>query len=101
MRTELGESPVAFRINRVGDMAHITFFENAAQLPSEDAPRWQADIYTLVVPYRPGLTASIEANYQAWMDRAKAQEEAAPPPTIEERVGVVEETVTLIAEVLL
>ena len=33
MRTELGESPVAFKIDQIGTRAQITFFENAVQLP--------------------------------------------------------------------
>ena len=100
MRTELGESPVAFKVDVIGSRAQITFFENAVQLPSDEQPRWEADMYTLDVPNRPGLTASVESNYAAWMNMAKAQEEILPPPTIEQRVDVVEENVSLLAEVI-
>ena len=101
MRTELGESPVAFKVDLIGTRAQVTFFENAVQLPSEEQPRWQADMYTLDVAARPGLTASIESNYQAWLDMAKAQEEVLPPKALDERVEDVEATIDLIAEVLL
>lgn len=86
----------------IGSRAQITFFENAVQLPSapDEQPRWEADMYTLDVPNRPGLTASVESNYAAWMDMAKAQEEILPPPTIEQRVDVVEENLSLLAEVI-
>ena len=57
-------------------------------------------MYTLDVPNRPGLTASVESNYAAWMNTAKAQEEILPPPTIEQRVDVVEENLSLLAEVI-
>ena len=57
-------------------------------------------MYTLDVPNRPGLTASVESNYAAWMEMAKAQEEILPPPTIEQRVDVVEENLSLLAEVI-
>lgn len=101
MKTELGESPVAFKVDLIGSRAQVTFFENAAQLPSDEQPRWEADMYILDVPARPGLVASIEANYQAWLDVAKTQEGILPPKAIEERVGDVEQAVNLIAEVLL
>ena len=86
----------------IGSRAQITFFENAVQLPSapDEQPRWEADMYTLDVPNRPGLTASVESNYAAWMDMAKAQEEILPPPTIEQRVDIVEENLSLLAEVI-
>lgn len=102
MRTELGESPVAFKVDVIGSRAQITFFENAVHLPSapDEQPRWEADMYTLDVPNRPGLTASVESNYAVWMDMAKAQEEILPPPTIEQRVDVVEENLSLLAEVI-
>jgi len=102
MRTELGESPVAFKVDVIGSRAQITFFENAVQLPSapDEQPRWEADMYTLDVPNRSGLTASVESNHAVWMDMAKAQEEILPPPTIEQRVDVVEENLSLLAEVI-
>ena len=84
----------------IGSRAQITFFENAVQLPSDEQPRWEADMYTLDVPNRPGLTASVESNYAVWMNMAKAQEEILPPPTIEQRVDVVEENLSLLAEVI-
>ncbi len=101
MRTELGESPVAFKVDVIGSRAQITFFENAVQLPSDEQPRWEADMYTLDVLNRPGLTASVESNYAAWMNMAKAQEEILPPRPLDERVDDVEATIDLIAEVLL
>lgn len=102
MKTELGESPVAFKLDLIGKRAQVTFFENAVESAEpEGAPRWQADMYTLNVPWRPGLQASVEANYQAWLNVAKAQEEVLPAPTIEQRVDEVEQTVILIAEVIL
>ena len=92
MRTELGESPVAFKVDVIGSRAQITFFENAMQLPSasDEQPRWEADMYTLDVPNRPGLTASVESNYAAWMDVAKAQEEILSPKPLDERVSTLE-----------
>ena len=103
MRTELGESPVAFKVDVIGSRAQITFFENAVQLPSapDEQPRWEADMYTLDVPNRPRLAASVESNYAAWMNMAKAQEESLPPRPLDERVDDVEATIGLIAEVLL
>lgn len=84
----------------IGSRAQITFFENAVQLPSDEQPRWEADMYTLDVPNRPGLTASVESNYAAWMNMAKAQEEILSPPTVEDRVGAVESKTATIEETL-
>ena len=84
----------------IGSRAQITFFENAVQLPSDEQPRWEADMYTLDVPNRPGLTASVESNYAAWMNMAKAQEEILPPQTVEDRVGAVESKTATIEETL-
>lgn len=84
----------------IGSRAQIIFFENAVQLPSDEQPRWEADMYTLDVPNRPGLTASVESNYAAWMNTAKAQEEILPPPTVEDRVGAVESKTATIEETL-
>lgn len=85
----------------IGSWAQITFFENAVQLPSDGQPRWEADMYTLDVPNRPGMTASVESNYAAWMNMAKVQDEILPPKPLDERVGDVEDVVDLIVEVLL
>jgi hypothetical protein len=102
MRTELGESPVAFKIDQIGKRAQITFFENAVKLPPvDDKPRWQADMFTLDVPNRAGLTAAVELNYKTWLDLAKAQEDVQPPKALDERMNDVEATIDLIAEVLL
>ena len=78
MRTELGESPVAFKIDEMGDgKVQITFFENAVKIEPqqvEEQSRWAVDEYRLVVANRKGLQNSIEANYMAWIERAKDQE---------------------------
>lgn len=47
-------------------------------------------MYTLTVPNRPGLTASVESNYAAWMNMAKAQEDILPPRPLDERVSTLE-----------
>ena len=78
MRTELGESPVAFKIDEMGDgKVQITFFENAVKIEpqqTEEQSRWAVDEYRLVVANRKGLQDSIEANYTAWIEKAKDQE---------------------------
>lgn len=78
MRTELGESPVAFKIEEMGDgKVQITFFENAVKIEpqqTEEQSRWAVDEYRLVVANRKGLQDSIEANYTVWIEKAKDQE---------------------------
>lgn len=102
MKTEISQVPEkGFEIKQVGTDAHVFFFENAQESVKEESASFECDMYRLVVPYRPGLEKTIEANLSIWMDAAKAQEGILPPKAIEERVGDVEQAVNLIAEVLL
>jgi hypothetical protein len=101
MRTELGYMPQSpFEIRPVGREAVISFYENVEPVVREESQAWAVDEYRLTVLNRSGLEDSIENNLQAWMDMAKAAENISPPPTLGERVGVVEGDIELIAEVL-
>lgn len=63
----------------------VRFYENARKIEERDeettTTAWEYDEYTLVLPRTPGLAASIEANYNAYMKRAKLEEEAKTAPT--------------------
>lgn len=102
MKTEISQVPEkGFEIKQVGVDAHVFFFENAQEVTREESVSYECDTYKLVVPFRPGLEKTIEANLSVWMNAAKAQETVAPQKTVEERVSTVEEVVTTLAEVVL
>ena len=74
-----------------GDTAYINFYENAQEIPSEEQPRWICD----------NLEASIQSNFDAWLNMAKSNEPFAPePPTLEKRVSDVESTTETIINIL-
>lgn len=52
----------------------IHFYENAEFITPK--PYWQYDDYTVAVSRRSDLESDVEANYNAWLNRAKASEEA-------------------------
>lgn len=102
MRTEISEMPqLPFEIKVIGGDAQIIFWENAQEVAHEQSTDWAVDEYRLTVKNRKGLQESIEANYQVWLNKAKAQEGIIPASTVEERVTTVEEVLDLISEVML
>lgn len=84
-----------------GDTAYINFYENAQEIPSEEQPRWICDTYQLKTRNRSNLEASIQSNFDAWLNMAKSNEPFAPePPTLEKRVSDVESTTETIINIL-
>ena len=84
MRASSNSSPVAYRLDRRGDVAEIRFCENAEQVTIQDengAERtiWQYDEYVIERPWRPGLAADIENSFSIWIEAAKIEEEARTP----------------------
>ncbi|MDD4280201.1 MAG: hypothetical protein PHX74_10765 [Candidatus Sumerlaeales bacterium] len=98
MKTQLGEQPKPFVISPIGDMAQVAFYENP--VPVFDGEQWEVDMYILQVRNRPNLAATIEANYDAWLEMAKASDAVTNPPTVEERVAEVEIKTATIEETL-
>ena len=75
MVTQLGTKPPDFNIQTIGNLAQITFYENAVKLEAIDEnENWQADAFVLTVPNRPNLQSSIASNYASWIEKAKDQE---------------------------
>ena len=77
-------SPVSYEISKIGGMAEIRFRENAEQVTvtNEDGTErteWHYDEYMIFRAWRPGLATDIEGNYDAWLQAAKAEEEARTP----------------------
>ena len=100
MKTQLGEKPAPFVISPIGETAQIAFYENSVLVPIFDGEQWEADMYILQVRNRPNLAETIENNYAAWLEMAKAAETSTNPPTVEERVAEVETKTATIEETL-
>lgn len=89
MKTRSDRAPsAAFTLEPVPNKPEhsmVRFYENARIIEEENdgekTMAWEYDEYTLVLPHSPGLTASIEANYTAYIERAKLEEEAKTAPT--------------------
>ena len=73
----------AFTVKERNGEAIITFYENATMVAgsSEEGgnAEWQWDEYTIRRPYYANLGTDIEANYDVWLQAAKAEEEARTP----------------------
>jgi len=79
----------AFKVEKRGVLADISFFENTSAIKVEDILTYEYDHYLLVVPYREGLEELISLDYTRWIQAARDAEQAKPQaPTIEERVTV-------------
>ena len=104
MRAESDRIPPAmFEINKNIDSkgnCEILFFDNVIEKQDEE-PKYEHELYRLVLPYRVGLENDIENNYQAYLAAAKEMESnSIPKPSIEERVDNVETEVVEVREVI-
>ena len=71
-----------------GDVAYINFYENAEEIPSDEQPKWTCDTYQIKTRNRQNLEASIQSNFDAWLDRAKSSEVQAQPTETERLVAL-------------
>jgi len=82
-------------------MAQVNFYTDIEQLPdTENGERWQANELHLTVPWRQRLEQTVSDNYAAWLAMAQEAAGIEPEPSIEQRVDVVEENLSLLAEVI-
>mgnify|MGYP001193246169 CR=1 FL=1 len=72
-RTSYAHCPPALEVARISaHSAQLTFVENAVQVSAPDgAAAWEADVYTLVVPWQDDLYDMVESRYGGWLDHAK------------------------------
>ena len=101
MMTEFGNRPPEFAVHKIGDAAQINFYTDINRLPDTDSgERWQANELHLTVPWRHGLEQTVRDNYAAWLAMAQEAAGIEPAPSIEQRVDVIEENLSLLAEVI-
>ena len=72
-KTSYAHCPPALEVERISKhSALLTFAENAAQVSAPDgAMAWEADAYTLVVPWQKDLYGIVESHYDEWLAHAK------------------------------
>lgn len=95
MRAESGIKPRLFEVDRVGDIAIISLFNNVREVETQEDEAgiiFEYDYYSIEVPFREGLELDVEHNYEKWLDMAKKKEGIVPAANLEERLQLAEET---------
>jgi len=91
----------AFKIEKRGALADISFFENVSAIKEEDILTYEYDHYLLVVPFREGLEGLISSDYERWIESARSEEVEKPyKPSVEERISTVEVTTSELIDTL-
>jgi hypothetical protein len=70
-KTNYAAQPDNVKIERIGHNAVIRLRENIADMSTEENAQFEADEYTLEVPYASTLEKRIEDDYESWLNRAK------------------------------
>ena len=94
MRAESGIKPRLFEVDRVGDIAIISLFNNVREVETQEDEVgiiFEYDYYSIEVPFREGLELDVEHNYEKWLDMAKKKEGIVPTANLEERLQMAEE----------
>lgn len=89
MITQSNTQPTgAFIIEKINDnQCDILFFENVKEIEIDERLNYEYNLYRLPAIYRDNLSASIESNYDAWLEAAKRHEiEFVEPLSIEQKV---------------
>lgn len=93
MITQSNTQPTsAFIIEKINDnQCDILFFENVKEIEIEERLNYEYNLYRLPAIYRDNLSASIESNYDAWLEAAKRHEiEFVEPLSTEQKIFNVE-----------
>ena len=90
MKAESNIRPPALTIEEcAGGIAEVIFRENIVSEQRNEETVYSYDEYRTAVPYRSNLLSVVEQSKAAWLEKAKAEEEAAAiyKPTLEEQVA--------------
>lgn len=74
MKAESGTKPSLFEVDKVGEMAHISLFDNIREMEEEGERVFKYDYYFLELPFRDSLKADVEINYDKWVELAREKE---------------------------
>lgn len=95
MKAKSGIKPRLFEVDKVGDKAIISLFNNVREVETQEDEVgiiFEYDYYSIEVPYREGLKLDVEYNYDKWLNLAISKEGSLPKPDFEERLQMAEDT---------
>lgn len=95
MKAESGIRPQLFNVDKVGENAIISLFNNIREVDTQEdevGTVYEYDYYSVEVPYRDGLELDVEYNYEKWLSLAIVKEGLLPAPDLEERLEMAEDT---------
>ena len=91
MKSENNKRPEALVVERRGETAELIFSENVREETREGETFYTYEEYRLTVPWRENLEESAEGNREAWLAKAREEENREPELTKEERIAQLEE----------
>lgn len=103
MKAESGTRPNLFTIDKVGDTAIISLFDNVREVETQEDEVgiiFEYDYYSVEVPFREGLDLDVEYNFDKWLEFAREKEGFLPKITLEERVENTETKVVTLEETI-
>lgn len=96
MKAESGIKPKLFNVDKVGENAVISLFDNVREVETQEDEVgfiFEYDYYAVEVPYREGLDLDVEYNYEKWLGFAKSKDNILPKLDAEERLQMAEDTI--------
>lgn len=94
MKAESGIKPKLFNVDKVGENAVISLFDNVREVETQEDEVgiiYEYDYYSVEVPYRDGLELDVKCNYEKWLNLAVSKERLLPGPDLEERLQTAED----------
>lgn len=94
MKAESGVRPNRFSIDKVGDAAIVSLFDNIEEVEpkEEEEAVYKYDYYSVEVPYRDDLEAEVEESYEEWLEMAKGKDKMPEALDLEDRIQAAENT---------
>ena len=77
MKAESGIRPQLFNVDKVGENAVISLFNNIREVATQEDEVgiiFEYDYYSIEIPYRDGLELDVEYNFEKWLSLAIAKE---------------------------
>lgn len=98
MKAEGEIKPQNICIDKIGDVANISLFDNINEVKKEEGNIFEYDYYLLKVPYRDDLNTDVTNNFKAWLEIAKKNEVESiiEAPETSNRIDMLEDTINFL-----
>ena len=84
MKAESAVRPRDYNVDKVGDLAHISIFDNikkVTKIVDETKQEvYEYDYLVIKIPFRKGLDQEIKLNFNDWLELAREKENNQPEP---------------------